>query len=202
MFRVGLTGGIGSGKSTVANIFKQLGVSVIDTDDIAHQISSPDGPAYPAIIEQFGAGILSTDQTINRKKLADIVFNNVQKKQQLEAILHPLIWLIVEQQVQEASSPYCIIVVPLLIEGQHQKRFNSILVIDSDENLQIDRASSRDNRSKEDIQAIINNQVTREQRLASAEFIIVNNDDLNTLNIEIQKLHDDFLLQAAQYNKK
>jgi len=202
MLRVGLTGGIGSGKSTVANLFKQLGVSVIDTDEIAHQISSPDGPAYPAIVEQFGADILSADNTINRKKLAGIVFNTKKRKQQLEAILHPLIWLIVEQQAQEASSPYCIIVVPLLIEGQHQKRFNNILVIDSDESLQIDRATSRDNRSEEDIQAIINNQVSREQRLASADHIIINNDNLSTLNAEVQKLHEEFLLQAGKYNKK
>lgn len=202
MFRVGLTGGIGSGKSTVANMFKQLGVSVIDTDEIAHQISLPDGPAYPAIVEQFGADILSANQTINRKKLAGVVFSDKEKKQQLEAILHPLIWLIVEQQAQEASSPYCIIVVPLLIEGQHQKRFNSILAIDSDESLQIDRVASRDSRSKGDIQAIINNQASREQRLASADYIIVNNDNLSTLSKEVHKLHEEFLLQAARFNKR
>ncbi len=197
-----MTGGIGSGKSTVADLFKQLGISVIDTDDIAHQISSPDGPAYPAIVEQFGADILSADQTINRKKLASIVFNDKVRKQQLEAILHPLIWLIVEQQAQEASSPYCIIVVPLLIEGQHQKRFNSILVIDSDESLQIDRVISRDNRNEKDIQVIINNQASREQRLASADYIIVNNDNLSTLTTDVQKQHEEFLLQAARYNKR
>ena len=198
MYRVGLTGGIGSGKSTVADLFKLLGISVIDTDLIAHEISLPDGPAYQSIIEQFGSDILNDDRTINRHKLARVIFSDKEKKQQLEATLHPLIWLIVEQQVQEASSAYCIIVVPLLVEGQHQKRFNSILVVDSDENQQIERVIDRDSRSKEDIQAIINNQVSREQRLAAANHVIDNNKDLDSLKTEVMKLHEIFLRQAKR----
>lgn len=196
MFRVGLTGGIGSGKSTVANLFKQQGITVIDTDEIAHQISAPDGPAYPAIIETFGIDILNHNDSIDRQKLASIIFSDDKKKQQLEAILHPLIWIIVEQQVQTANSPYCIIVVPLLAEGQHQARFNSILAIDSDEETQINRVIERDNRSKEQVQAILAKQATKLQRQQIANEVIVNNGDLHKLETEVKKLHQRYLNQA------
>lgn len=199
MYRVGLTGGIGSGKSTVANIFSELGICVIDTDLIAHQIMSSDGPAYQPVIEQFGSEILNKDHSINRKKLASIVFNSAQEKQKLESILHPLIWLIVEQQVQQCHTPYCIVVVPLLFEGQNESRFDSVLVIDSPEEMQIQRVLERDKRSIDEIHRIMDNQLSRDERLKKADKIITNDSDPDKLTLDIKALHKEYLLLAQAF---
>lgn len=193
MFRVGLTGGIGSGKSTIANLFAEHGVPVIDTDIIAHQIMMPDGPAYQSVIDNFGYDCLSADQTIDRKKLASIVFNSKEQKQQLESILHPLIWLIAEQKINDCNFPYCIIVVPLLFEGSHQARFNSILVVDCSEEEQIRRVIARDNRTKEEVSAIMNNQIKRSERLSLANNIISNSDTSDNLQTDVDELHQKYL---------
>ncbi|MDH5393751.1 MAG: dephospho-CoA kinase [Gammaproteobacteria bacterium] len=196
MFRVGLTGGIGSGKSTVADMFSKYNIAVIDTDLIAHQISQPDGPAYAAIIDAFGPDIVADDQTIDRKKLARIVFNSAEKKRLLEHIIHPLIWLIVEQQVSTASSPYCIIVVPLLFEGNHQSRFNATLAVDCPDKLRIDRVIERDQRSEDDIEAIMNHQISSDKRNQLADDVISNNSTLDSLQTSIRQLHEKYLSLA------
>lgn len=196
MFRVGLTGGIGSGKSTVARLFSEHHINVIDTDQIAHQVSQPDGPAYQAIIEAFGSEILAADNSIDRKKLARIIFNSSEKKQQLENILHPLIWLIVEQQVAAATSAYCIIAVPLLFEGHHQSRFNTTLAVDCSEKLRIERIMQRDQRTLNDIKAIIKNQITADERVRLADHVITNNASLDTLKTDVHHLHEKFLRLA------
>lgn len=197
MYRVGLTGGIGSGKTTVANLFKKLGITIIDTDLISHQVSSPDGPAYSAIIEQFGPEVLNKDQSIDRRKLAHIIFNSEEKKKILENILHPLIWLIVEQQVQLSQSQYCIIVVPLLFEGDHQQRFDCTLVVDSTETMQISRVKKRDQRSEDEIRSIIQNQIPRQQRLEMADYVIVNNGDMGSLQRQVKTQHETFLAASS-----
>mgnify|MGYP003944176771 CR=1 FL=1 len=196
MYRVGLTGGIGSGKTTVARLFEKHGIPVIDTDQIAHQIMLPEGPAYQAIIEQFGDDILDSQLHIDRKKLAAIVFNSDEQKKKLEAILHPLIWLIVEQQVQGLNSPYCIIVVPLLIEGQHQKRFNSIIVVDVAEEDQLERVTKRDGRKRDETLSIINSQASRQQRLKYADHVICNDKSIEDLTAIVRSLHENYLEQS------
>lgn len=199
MFRVGLTGGIGSGKSTVADLFANLGVSIIDTDIIAHQITQPDGPAYQAIINTFGDDILCIDNTIDRRKLASIIFHSKDKKKQLEALLHPLIWIIVEQQTSAIQSPYAIVVVPLLFEGKHQSRFHSTLVVNCTEEMQISRVKQRDHqRNTSDIKAIINNQINSEDRIKLADQIINNIDNLELLKLEVKRLHNYYLDKAAK----
>jgi len=198
MLRVGLTGGIGCGKSTVANLFAEHGTPVIDTDIIAHQIMMPDGPAYQSVIDKFGYDCLLPDQTIDRKKLASIIFNSEKQKQQLEKILHPLIWIIAEQQISSCNFPYCIVVVPLLFEGSHQARFNSTLVVDCTEEDQIKRVRKRDNRSKEAIAAIMKNQIQRPERLKLANDIIINSDTSNNLQTDIDKLHQKYIKLSQQ----
>jgi len=193
MFRVGLTGGIGSGKSTVTKLFAEHGTPIIDTDLIAHQIVMPEGPAYQSVIEAFGHEILLSDFTINRKKLASVIFNSKEKKQKLESILHPLIWLITEQQINACDYPYCIIAVPLLFEGSHQARFNKTLVIDCTEEEQIERIVIRDNRSHDEIIAILKNQISRTERLNLADDIIINSGSLNNLKSEVDKLHQKYI---------
>lgn len=193
MLRIGLTGGIGSGKSTVAEIFSALGVAVIDTDEIAHSLLHPDGAAYEKVVEIFGEQVLTPDQTIDRRKLARIVFNSEDKKKLLESILHPLIWLIVEQKISLINTSYCMIAVPLLIEGKHQHRFDRILVVMTEPDQQIARVIKRDNRSEEEIKAIINNQTSDANRLQAADDVIYNNDSRKNLIKQVEKLHAAYL---------
>lgn len=199
MYRVGLTGGIGSGKSTVAELFSKLGVNIIDTDVISHQITQADGPAYQAIINLFGDDIIRGDNTIDRKKLANIIFHSKDKKQQLEHLLHPLIWIIVEQQISLNDSPYSIVVVPLLFEGKHQSRFHETLLIHCPEEIQIDRVKQRDqHRSKNDIKAIIENQISTEEKIKSADRLINNTGSLEMLTEQVEKLHKEYQDQASK----
>ena len=199
MFRVGLTGGIGSGKTTIANLFSKQGISIIDTDLISHQITQPDGPAYQAIIDTFGDEIVHTDGSINRKKLASIVFSSEEKKKQLEKLLHPLIWIIAEQQAQASQSPYCIIVVPLLFEGNNQSRFNTTLVISCSEQQQIERVKQRDNRNTQAIKAIINQQMPDKEKVKLADNVINNSNDISLLESEVEKLHNQYLTEAVKF---
>lgn len=193
VFTIGLTGGIGSGKTTVANLFANYGIDIIDTDTIAREMVAPNSTALEHIIGHFGAAFLNKDGTLNRRLLAEQVFADANAKQWLDRLLHPLIRAEMKQQIQQSQSPYCIAVVPLLVENQLQTMFDRILVIDCDQDLQLSRTRQRDQRSKACIDAIIHSQATRTNRLTHADDIIINNGDLATLKQHVNQYHQHYL---------
>jgi dephospho-CoA kinase len=204
MLKVGLTGGIGSGKTAVSNLFHDLGIHIIDTDLIAHQLVNNDHSVLKKIITAFGTGILDEAGKVDRKKLAQIIFNNQENKLQLENILHPKIRNEVHRQIQRFNSydtppPYVIIVIPLLLETDFHDLVDRILVVISDEKIRIERVKQRDNRSLEEIQAIIACQVSDNKRLNTADDILENNKDFSTLASSIHRLHEKYTLLSTAY---
>jgi len=193
MMIIGLTGGIGCGKSTVADMFAELDVPVIDTDVIARILVKRGQPALDEIIKCFGRSILLENSALDRKKLAQITFNNGQSRKQLEAILHPKIRQTMLDQIKSLSSPYVIAVIPLLFETGQNQLVDRILVVDCPETIQQERVRSRDNRDDQQIQNIISAQTSREIKLASADDIIDNQGDINDLRPQIAELHKKYL---------
>jgi len=189
VLKIGLTGGIGSGKSVACEIFSELGVPVIDADAIAHELVEPGMPALEEIIEVFGKEIISNDGTLDREKIRDHIFTNETDRKTLEIILHPAIYKEISNQVENIKSNYCIISIPLLLETDASKIVDRILVIDVPRELQLVRASNRDKTSKSDIDAIIDCQVPRKDRLAAANDIVNNDGDINDLRKKICDLH-------------
>ena len=203
MLIIGLTGGIGSGKTAAANLFADLGVPVIDTDIIARELVMPGSPAHAQIVAAFGQTILQADGNLDRQKLRQIVFSSSEQREQLEAILHPLIREQVQQEISALAEPYCIVVIPLLIEKhQHYAFIDRVLVIDLPEELQIQRSCGRDNTSVEEIRKIINTQCDRDTRLAAADDIIENSGSLEQLKISISQLHQKYLALAQSLAEK
>jgi len=205
MLKVGLTGGIGSGKTAVSDLFDKLGIKIIDTDVISHNLINNDPSVIKEIADTFSENIVDTNATINRKKLAQIVFNDKGKKQQLENILHPRIRHEVDNQLQEIGlqSPgqkYVIVVIPLLLETGFADFIDRILVIISDEKTRIERVKQRDNRNVDEICSIIKNQASDKQRRKAADDIIENNNDFKQLELQIERLHH-FYTQLAKANK-
>jgi len=186
--QVGLTGGIGSGKTSVANAFAERGASIVDTDAIAHQLTAPGGSAIAALEARFGKDMITAQGAMDRSKMRALIFSDAHQKLQLEAILHPMIRAEVARQTLEATGAYIIYVVPLLVETGHWK-FSRILVIDCDEEQQIQRVMHRDGLSKNLILSIIQQQATRAQRLAIATDVLRNQDTFETLIPEIDRLH-------------
>lgn len=195
MFKVGLTGGIGSGKSTVSDLFKQHNIPVIDADEIAHALVTPNSIALAQIEQYFGNTCITSDGQLNRTQIREIIFNNLAKKQQLEAIMHPLIYTEINQQISQLSAAYVIIAIPLLIETHKQAFVDHILVIDCPIENQINRVKLRDHLSTAEITAIINTQVNRNTRLAQANSIISNTQDIDFLKQQVNQLHKLFLNQ-------
>jgi dephospho-CoA kinase len=198
MLAIGLTGGIGSGKSEVARMFNQLGVPVIDADVIAHQLVQPGTEALSEIIAAFGETILTSEGTLDRAKLAGIVFNKPEMKQQLEAIIHPR----VRKQIKaykdaHKNEPYILVVIPLLLESGQQDLVDRILVVNAAEPVRIQRVQTRDGRSKEQIRSIIRNQADDAQRYAAADDNIENSGSLGDLIISVNKLHQKYISLAA-----
>lgn len=197
MLIIGLTGGIGSGKTTVSNLFENLGVHVIDTDVIARELVDSDSSLLEEITDTFGEEILGINGLLDRKNLAKIVFSQKKGKQQLEKILHPRIRTEVEKKIQSfhlkhTSPHYIIVVVPLLLETNFHNLIDRILVVTANEEDRINRVVKRDNRSPDDIRAIIDSQATEKERISSADDIINNNNDINELETQVLQLHHKY----------
>jgi dephospho-CoA kinase len=196
-FTVGLTGGIGSGKSFVAELFAARGASIIDTDILAHQLTMPGGKAIPEIERQFGSEFITSDGAMDRPRMRAHVFANTTAKKKLEAILHPLIREGAEDAVEHANGTYPIFVVPLLVEsGAWKERVTRVLVVDCAEEMQIARVMQRNQFSKQEVLAIMAKQATREARLAAADDIITNDADLAALEPQVDRLHTLYLRLA------
>ena len=197
MLIIGLTGGIGSGKTTVSNLFSNLGIQIIDTDIIAHELLNNSEVVKNEIIETFSKNVLNANGFIDRDKLAKIVFNDNDKKKYLEGILHPKIRLEVDTKIQnyytQQSPPkYVIVVIPLLLETGFIDYLDRILVVTASEEIRTKRVQQRDNRKIEDIQLIIKSQVSDKKRIDNADDIIENNNDINELRLQVQHLHDKY----------
>ena len=190
---IGLTGGIGSGKSAAGIEFEKLGITVIDADEIAQKASLKNSKAYKEIVEYFGSSILDDSQNIDRRKLRNIVFNDDEQKKKLEQILHPAIREDISFAISNSKSPYTIIMVPLIYETNSKDNYNRILVIDCDEDIQISRAVTRDGASEEDIKKIINSQATKQERLSIADDVISNNSSIEKLSDKVLHLHKNYL---------
>lgn len=194
MFSVGLTGGIGCGKSTVATLFARLGAGIIDTDLIAHTLTQKDGLAYPQVVRIFGRDFLLSDGNLNRARLRHLIFSDALAKETLEAILHPLILNEVQTALRLCSAPYAIIVVPLLFETRHYLRMiQRSLVVDCSEDSQIARTCARSALTPAEVKAIMAHQVTREMRLREAHDIIRNDSDEAGLSAQVEHLHLRYL---------
>lgn len=199
MFAVGLTGGIGSGKSTVADLFAAHGVPLVDTDLIAHRITAPHGIAMPQIAAEFGDSFVAADGSLDRARMRTLVFSDDGARKRLEGITHPLIRAETEREQREAQGPYVIIVVPLLVEsGSWKTRVNRVLTVDCSVETQISRVMSRNGFSREQVLAIIARQATREARLAAADDIIDNdNAPVNALKAQVEAQHRVYLSLAG-----
>ena len=196
-FSVGLTGGIGCGKTTVADMFAELGASVIDTDAIAHALTAPHGAAMPALLAEFGDHFATPDGALDRAKMRALVFADATARARLEGILHPRIRDATAAAAAIASGDYVIFAVPLLIEsGSWRERVTRVLAIDCPEEVQIARVMARNGLDEAQVRAIMAAQVTREQRRAAADDIIVNDDGLDALRPQVAALHAMYLQQA------
>ncbi|RDU94835.1 dephospho-CoA kinase [Trinickia dinghuensis] len=195
MFAVGLTGGIGSGKTTVADLFAAQGAAVVDTDVIAHRVTAPGGAAMPLIEQAFGPRFVAPDGSLDRAKMRALVFSDDAAKARLEAITHPLIRSETEREREAAQGPYVVIVVPLLVEsGTWTSRVDRVLVVDCDVETQIARVIRRNAFAREQVLAIIARQATREARLAAADDVVVNDGTpLEALAREVRRLHRHYL---------
>ena len=197
MLKIGLTGGIGSGKSTVCGLFADLGVPIVDADIIARQLVEPGQPALTRLADAFGAGILNTDGTLNRAELRARTFSDARVRQQLDAIMHPLVYNEIESVVTYLQTAYCIIAIPLLLETQKKHAVDRVLVVDCSVEAQIRRVLDRDKIKREQAEAIIAAQVDRQQRLAAADDVIDNSTNLAHLAEHVKKLHNLYLLLAT-----
>ncbi|MDP5041648.1 MAG: dephospho-CoA kinase [Paraglaciecola sp.] len=193
---VGVSGGIGSGKTTVTNLFAELGIDIIDADVIAREVVAPQTPGLNAIVAKLGQDILDNHGHLNRALLRQLVFTQPDLKEWLNQLLHPLIRAQMQQQTQGASSPYCILSVPLLIENQGYKTVDRVLIVDVSEATQLQRTVLRDNSNVEQISAIMRAQASREQRLAVADDVIENEGSEQELIEKVAQLHHLYLSLA------
>jgi len=198
MLKVGLTGGIGSGKSTVAACFAELGAPVIDADAIARELVAPGMPALQEIAESFGPGILENDGALKRAQLRSLIFSDAAQRARLEAILHPLIRREMEARAAKLTHPYCILCIPLLLETQQGHRVDRILVVDTPHYLQYRRVMERDHSSVAEVAAILRTQIGFRERLARADDIITNDHDLAHLQRQVSELHQCYQRRAAE----
>lgn len=188
MLRIGLTGGIGSGKTTVANHFATLGIHVIDADEIVHRISSPGHQAFNDITRYFGNDILNDDGTINRQKLSQRVFSDIAERRVLEGILHPAVRMVMQQEMKQSTSPYCILVIPLLVETGYTDLVDRVLVVTADREKRIAWVKQRNGLGTEQVESIMAVQASDEDRNKIADDILENNGPLDSLFQQIENL--------------
>jgi dephospho-CoA kinase len=195
--RIGLTGGIASGKSTVSQRFAELGVAVIDADVAARIVVEPGKPGLAQVVERFGAGVLANGQ-LDRRALRNLIFKDSSLRQALDAILHPLIRAEMEREAEQARGPYVIMAVPLLVEGGGAaKRVDRVLVVDVDETLQMQRLQARDGSSEQQVREILASQASRAARLSHADDVLLNTGSVADLRQAVDRLHEQYL-QLAQ----
>lgn len=198
-FVVGLTGGIGSGKSAAAAEFERLGATVVDADAIAHQLSEPGGAAIAPIRRLFGEDFVLACGAMDRKKMRERVFSDAAAKRELEALLHPMIREESERRIEAASGPYVVNVVPLLVEsGDYRDRVDRVLVIDAPREAQLRRVAARSLLSEDEVRAIIRTQASRAERLAAADDVIDNSGTLDALRNQVGTLHARYLKMAGK----
>ena len=190
---IGLTGGIGSGKSAAASVFKDLGIDLIDADDLARDSLNINSKGYELFINEFGEKYLDENKEINRELLRRDIFNDPVTKLKLENIIHPLVRSGIKAFINTSKSDYCIIVVPLIYETGSSKLYDRILVIDCDVDIQIERTFKRDNQNKSEIENIINKQATREERMSIADEVILNNGSTEHLKNSILNIHKKYM---------
>ncbi|MDH3375658.1 MAG: dephospho-CoA kinase [Gammaproteobacteria bacterium] len=193
MLRVGLTGGIGSGKTTVSDRFEELGVTVIDADRIAHKLTQAGQPAVRTIAREFGDIVLKPDGALDRDRLREIVFATPAKRQSLERILHPLIRMEMARRIRSIDGPYCVLAIPLLTETGPHPLVDHVLVVDAPEHKRRVWLKTRSGLDDEQITAIFAAQASREQRLAIADDVLVNDNDIDTLIHQVDALHQKYL---------
>lgn len=200
-FVVGLTGGIGSGKTAVSDRFHALGINIVDADIAARVVVEPGKPALQEIQKHFGAAIIQANGSLDRAILREKVFKDDQERKWLEQLLHPLINEEIRKELASSSSPYTMLVSPLLIETGQSRYTQRILVVDVPLETQIERTMARDNNSEEQVRNIIKVQTSRQERVASADDIIVNDQDIDKLDQSVSELHAKYLELADQAKK-
>jgi dephospho-CoA kinase len=193
VLKIGLTGGIGCGKSTVAGLFSQFNVPVIDADDIAHQLVAVGQPALKLIEQAFGEQCLNADGSLNRNIIRELVFNDPAQKQKLEAIVHPLVYQTIETHIALLNVPYCLLSIPLLFETHKADFVNRVLVVDCSVETQIERVVKRDHLTIERVQSIIDTQVARAFRITNADDVVDNDKNTTDLAQQVEKLHNLYL---------
>ena len=198
MFVVGLTGGIGSGKSAATAVFEDLGIDVVDADLASREAVLPGSKALDQIQKKFGNEILLEDQSLNRAKLREIIFDNSEDKTWLEQLLHPEIRHIIQSKLENSSSEYVILVSPLLFETDQHEFCNTTILIDSSLNSQVSRTSKRDSVSEDSVKKIISAQMSREDKLKIAKIVINNDDSLEQLESNVKKVHENLIKEIAK----
>ncbi|MGR5278117.1 dephospho-CoA kinase [Vibrio rotiferianus] len=202
-FVIGLTGGIASGKTTVANLFKQqFKIDIVDADIVAREVVEPNTPGLNAIIEHFGTDIVHDDQTLDRAKLRDRIFSHPEEKAWLNGLLHPMISEKMIEDLEQVTSDYALLVVPLLVENKLDSLCDRVLVVDVEPQTQISRTVKRDNVSEEQAKAILASQASREQRLALADDVVKNNPNDPELLLQITDLHEKYLAMCKKNLRK
>jgi dephospho-CoA kinase len=196
---IGLTGGIGSGKSRVADLFVERGAALVDTDVIAHELTGPGGAAMPVLRTEFGAQVVDAHGALDRAAMRQLAFADPTQRRRLEAILHPLISQESARRCQAATASYVLLAVPLLVEGGVQRgRYRRILVVDCPEELQVARVMARNGFAEQAVRAIMAAQATRAERLAAADDVVTNDGDLSTLAAQVDALHLKYIALLAE----
>lgn len=200
---VGLTGGIGSGKSAAAEAFARLGAAIVDADAIAHQLTGPGGAAIPALRARFGDAFIDASGALDRRRMRDLVFREPARRKELEAVLHPMIRAESERQTAAAwsasAAPYVLHVVPLLIESpDYRQRVDRVLVVDVPEPVQVARVMQRSGLAEDEVRRIIASQIPREKRLAAADDVIDNSGTIDALQQQVRALHERYLAQPRR----